>query len=145
MANSLVFEQLVSSTIVYFCRANLSWYKNARAAGLKRITFIVAPTTPVGQPVNYPGFFTFRVRYNFRDDLIFLRLFNLIELALFLVFDITKFGYRNGSIHVFFVQDKFVGRLKGSTVTAKSGRTEASESWEREARPARLILKVQKS
>jgi hypothetical protein len=49
-----------------------------------------------------------------------------LELALLSIFDFTKFGYPDCSIHVIFAQDKSVGRVKVTAVTGKSGRTEAS-------------------
>jgi hypothetical protein len=65
-----------------------------------------------------------------------------LELARLLNFDIKKFAYPICSIYAFFAQDMSVGRLKGTTMTGKSGRTETSGKL---ARPARIILKMQKS
>jgi Acetyl-CoA carboxylase, central region len=67
----IAFEQQVSSTLVDLYTANPSRHKNARAAGLKPISFIVAPTMPAGQSFMYPRFFAFRVRENFQGYLIF--------------------------------------------------------------------------
>jgi biotin carboxylase/acetyl-CoA carboxylase carboxyltransferase component/biotin carboxyl carrier protein len=144
IADPLVLEQQVSSTLVDFCRSNPSRHENARAAGLKTITFIVAPTTPAGQSVMYPGFFTFRVRDNFQEDPIFRHIdppmAYQLELSRLSNFDITKFGYPNRSIHVFFAQDKSVGRLKGTAVTGKSGRTEASGKLGDGGQPSSLFI-----
>lgn len=41
---------------------------------------------------------------------------------------ISKFGNPRRSIHVFVAQDKWVGRRKGTTVTGKSGQTEAGRN-----------------
>jgi hypothetical protein len=71
VADPFVCERQVRSTLVDFCRANRSRYKNARVACLKTISFIVAPTTPGGQSVTYSLFFTFRVRDNCEEDPIF--------------------------------------------------------------------------
>jgi Acetyl-CoA carboxylase, central region len=71
IADPLVLEQQVSSTLVDFGSANPSGHKNAPAAALETINFVVAPTTPGGQSVTYPGFFTFRVRDNLQEDPIF--------------------------------------------------------------------------
>jgi hypothetical protein len=53
-ADPLVFEQQVSSTLVDFRRANLSAQKFS-GCGFENHSFIVAPTTPVGQSVMYLG------------------------------------------------------------------------------------------
>jgi hypothetical protein len=139
IADPLVFEQQVSSTLVDFRSANPSGHKNARAAVLETINFIVAPTTPGGQSVTYPGFFTFRVRDNFQESPIFRHFDPMayqLELARLSNFDITKFGYPNRSIHVSFAQDKSVDRLCGTTVTGDRDGLKRAESWEMEPRRA---------
>jgi Acetyl-CoA carboxylase, central region len=90
----------------FYCRANDAW-----------------------QSVKYPWFFAFRVRDNCQEDPIF-RHFDppmayQVGLARLLIFDRTKFGYPK-LIHVFSAQDKFVGRIRGATMTGKPGRIEAS-------------------
>jgi hypothetical protein len=54
IADPLVFEQQVSSTLVDFSRANPSAQKFS-GCGFENLSFIVAPTTPVGQLVMYLG------------------------------------------------------------------------------------------
>lgn len=109
LKDPLAFEEHVSGALREFCRAEPSRLELAKSAGLKTITFIVAPA-PSGMSTSYPGFYTFRVRDGFSEDPIYRHIdppmaFQL-ELARLSNFDITRFGYPNRSIHVFYAQDK---------------------------------------
>jgi biotin carboxylase/acetyl-CoA carboxylase carboxyltransferase component/biotin carboxyl carrier protein len=118
LKDPLAFEHHVSCALGDFCRAEPSRLEHALRAGIKTITFIVVPA-PSGHSVTYPGFYTFRVRDGFKEDLIFRHIdppmaFQL-ELARLANFDITRFGYPNRSIHVFFAQDKAAKRRRSGT------------------------------
>jgi hypothetical protein len=54
IADPLVCERKISSTLADFCGASRPWHKYAWSAGLETITLNVAPTTPSGQSVTYP-------------------------------------------------------------------------------------------
>jgi biotin carboxylase/acetyl-CoA carboxylase carboxyltransferase component/biotin carboxyl carrier protein len=122
-ADPLVFEQQVSSTLEEFCKAKPARRSIAIGAGVKSITFIVAPATPAGQSAIYPSFFTFRVRDNFQEDPIFRHIdppmAYQLELARLSNFDITRFSYPTRSIHVFFAQDMLACRRKGDSTGGK--------------------------
>lgn len=118
LMDPLAFEQFVSQKLGEFCRAKPSRRELALSAGIKTITFIVAPAGS-GHSVTYPGFYTYRVRNSFKEDPIFRHIdppmaFQL-ELARLSNFDITRFGYPNRSIHVFFAQDKAAKRRRTGT------------------------------
>jgi biotin carboxylase/acetyl-CoA carboxylase carboxyltransferase component/biotin carboxyl carrier protein len=118
LMDPLAFEEHVSHTLGDFCRAKQSRLDHSLSAGIKTITFIVVPAAS-GQSVTYPGFYTYRVRNNFKEDPIFRQIdppmaFQL-ELARLSNFDITRFGYPNRSIHVFFAQDKAAKRRRTGT------------------------------
>lgn len=118
LMDPLAFEDHVSQSLGDFCRAKQSRQELALSAGIKTITFIVAPAAS-GQSVTYPGFYTYRVRNSFKEDPIFRHIdppmaFQL-ELARLSNFDITRFGYPNRSIHVFFAQDKAANRRRTGT------------------------------
>lgn len=111
----LAFEEYVSSTLTDFCMAKPSRYSTAVTAGMKTVTFVVAPSTP-GHVVTYPGFYTLRVHDSFREDPIFRHIdppmaFQL-ELSRLSNFDITRFSYPNRAVHVFFAQDKAAKRKR---------------------------------
>lgn len=118
LMDPLAFEQFVSQKLGEFCRSKSSRRELALSAGIKTITFIVAPAGS-GQSVTYPGFYTYRVRNGFKEDPIYRHIdppmaFQL-ELARLSNFDITRFGYPNRSIHVFFAQDKAAKRRRSGT------------------------------
>lgn len=127
-------EALVSQSLSQFCREKQSRQALAAKSGLKSITFIVAPA-PSSESVSYPGFYTFRVGDNFREDPIYRHIdppmaFQL-ELSRLSNFSITRFGYPTQSVHVFFAQDR----------SKKSKRIEVNKT----ASPRRPPLKDSKS
>lgn len=102
-------ESVVSQALSQFCKAKGSRRDLAAKAGLKSITFIVAPA-PSNESVTYPGFYTFRVKGGFEEDPIYRHIdppmaFQL-ELSRLSNFSINRFGYPTRSVHVFFAQDK---------------------------------------
>lgn len=108
-------EAVVSHALSEFCKAKASRRDLAAKAGLKSITFIVAPA-PSSESVTYPGFYTFRVKDGFQEDPIYRHIdppmaFQL-ELSRLSNFSITRFGYPTRSVHVFFAQDKAAMRRK---------------------------------
>lgn len=117
-------ETIVSQSLSDFCRAKPSRQELAKRAGLKSITFIVANSAS-NESATYPGFYTFRVRDNFQEDPIYRHIdppmaFQL-ELSRLSNFSITRFGYPNRSLHVFFAQDKArTSKLKPAESSPKS-------------------------
>lgn len=108
-------ENLVSKSLSAFCKKKTSRMELAKKSGIKSVTFIVIPG-PANESVTYPGFYTFRVRNNFEEDPIYRHIdppmaFQL-ELYRLSNFTISRFGYPNRSIHVFFAQDKSTTRMK---------------------------------
>lgn len=125
LRDPLVSEVLVSQSLSAFCRAKASRMELSSRAGLKTISFIVAPT-PSSESVTYPGFYTFRVQDNFNEDPIFRHIdppmaFQL-ELSRLSNFSITRFDYPTRSVHVFFAQDKSTTRNKRSEDSSKSAK-----------------------
>ncbi|KAI0561153.1 acetyl-CoA carboxylase [Gracilaria domingensis] len=118
-------ENLVSKSLSAFCRARPSRMDLAAKAGIKAVTFIVTPSS-TNESLTYPGFFTFRVQNKFDEDPIYRHIdppmaFQL-ELSRLSNFSITRFGYPNRSIHVFFAQDKSLSRKKKSLDSIGSGK-----------------------
>lgn len=112
-SESLPVEADVSTCLSDFCCRKTSRRALAAKAGIKTLTFIVAPD-PANESVTYPGFYTFRVRNGFREDPIFRHIdppmaFQL-ELSRLSKFSITRFGYPTRTVHVFFAQDKLAGQ-----------------------------------
>ncbi|PXF48372.1 Acetyl-CoA carboxylase [Gracilariopsis chorda] len=108
-------ENLVSKSISAFCKGKASRMELAKKSGIKSVTFIVIPGL-ASESVTYPGFYTFRVRNEFEEDPIYRHIdppmaFQL-ELSRLSNFTISRFGYPNRSIHVFFAQDKSTTRMK---------------------------------
>lgn len=105
----VAFEKHVSAYLSDFCRARPSRRLLAVKAGIKSITFIVASASSASS-VSYPGFYTFRVQDNFEEDPIYRHIdppmAYQLELARLSNFEITRFGYPNRSLHVFFSQGK---------------------------------------
>lgn len=117
-------EAGVSKSLAEFCRQKRTRQETATKAGIKTITFIVAPATS-SESVTYPGFYTFRVRNGFLEDPIFRHIdppmaFQL-ELSRLSNFSITRFGYPNRSVHVFYAEDKMTIR-KTSLNTAPTSK-----------------------
>lgn len=117
-------EAAVSLALAKFCRAKASRRELASKAGIKTITFIVAPA-PASESVTYPGFYTFRVGNGFQEDPIFRHIdppmaFQL-ELSRLSNFSITRFGYPTRSVHVFFAQDRTIMRKGTAEKNIPSG------------------------
>lgn len=116
------YEAVVSRALSDFCRAKPCRRDLAAKAGLKSITFIVAPS-PSSESVTYPGFYTFRVQDGFREDPIYRHIdppmaFQL-ELSRLSNFSITRFGYPTRAAHVFFAQDKSKAKKAGISAGSK--------------------------
>lgn len=114
-------EAFVSQSLSEFCLANPSRRSLAEQVGLKSITFMVA-SSPTNESVTYPGFYTFRVRNDFKEDPIFRHIdppmaFQL-ELSRLSNFAITRFGYPTRSVHVFFAQDKAISLKNGKVIVS---------------------------
>ncbi len=113
----LASEEYVSDALSSFCRAKTSRVEMIRKAGVRSVTFIVVP--PAGESTTYPGFYTFKARDCFKEDLIFRHIdppmaFQL-ELSRLSNFNITRFGYPARTLHVFFAQDKTAGKRRLGT------------------------------
>eukprot|EP00737_Agarophyton_chilense_P001387 gb/GEZJ01001557.1/.p1 GENE.gb/GEZJ01001557.1/~~gb/GEZJ01001557.1/.p1 ORF type:complete len:2331 (-),score=312.23 gb/GEZJ01001557.1/:1422-8057(-) len=118
-------ENLVSLSLSGFCRGRSSRMNLAAKAGIKAVTFIVIPGS-TSESLTYPGFFTFRVRDKFEEDTIYRHIdppmaFQL-ELSRLSNFAISRFGYPNRSIHVFFAEDKSLTRKKKNLEMAWSAK-----------------------
>lgn len=139
----IAFEQHVSKALSDFCCSSPSRKELATSAGIKTITFIVAPA-PSGESVVYPGFYTYRVKDGFVEDPIFRHIdppmaFQL-ELARLSKFEISRFGYPNRSIHVFYAQDKAAKRRRSPTPPKRP-----VSATEHAATQAASVLKVSAS
>lgn len=113
----LASEEYVSEMLSIFCREDSNRVEMIRKAGVRSVTFIVVP--PVGDSTTYPGFYTFKARDCFKEDLIFRHIdppmaFQL-ELSRLANFNITRFGYPARTLHVFFAQDKTAGKRRLGT------------------------------
>eukprot|EP00178_Gracilaria_changii_P014241 TRINITY_DN402_c0_g1_i1.p1 TRINITY_DN402_c0_g1~~TRINITY_DN402_c0_g1_i1.p1 ORF type:complete len:2462 (+),score=353.38 TRINITY_DN402_c0_g1_i1:1194-8579(+) len=118
-------ENLVSKSLSAFCRSKPSRMEMAAKAGIKAVTFIVIPGSS-SESLTYPAFFTLRVRNRFDEDPIYRHIdppmaFQL-ELSRLSNFSISRFGYPNRSIHVFFAQDKSLSRRKKSSDSISYGK-----------------------
>jgi len=115
--DQLASEEFVSASLSDFCAATTERSEMIRKAGVRAVTFIVVP--PAGESTTYPGFYTFKARDGFKEDLIFRHIdppmaFQL-ELARLSNFNITRFGYPARTLHVFYAQDKTAGKRRSGT------------------------------
>jgi acetyl-CoA carboxylase/biotin carboxylase 1 len=111
-------SELVVALLTRFCRLSSERKQAMRAAGIKMVTFLVAPGELCRHASNwamprestYPGFYTFRASLDYGEDPIYRHIdppaaFQL-ELNRLTNFRITRFEHPNRSIHVFYAEDR---------------------------------------
>jgi len=110
-------EQVVA-LLTRFCRSSAERKASMRAAGIKLVTFLVAPGelcqrtlgSSLPRESTYPGFYTLRASLEYAEDPIYRHIdppaaFQL-ELNRLANFRITRFEHPNRSIHVFYAEDR---------------------------------------
>ncbi|KAK4531784.1 hypothetical protein CCYA_CCYA09G2641 [Cyanidiococcus yangmingshanensis] len=111
-------SELVVALLTRFCRLSAERKRSMLAAGIKMVTFLVAPgelclrssNWSMPRESTYPGFYTFRASLDFGEDPIYRHIdpptaFQL-ELNRLANFRITRFEHPNRSIHVFYAEDR---------------------------------------